>query len=957
MKGNSNKAIKVVRGLAIALTAVLLLCGAAVVGITLWLTPQRLGRIVSQELSKELGADVRASDISWTFWSSIPRLVVSTDTVSVVSRNFRQLPADKRRLLPAGADTLALSTGLHGAVNVPDLFRSRLSLSELRADSVSVNIVAFDSALNNYTFRPIHEMTRKMQVGFSELHLVGPVHLRYFQAGNTDLRLLLSSLHFDTSENSGRYALKLGGVLNLSLKEEPVLHDFPFAISTDVNLDTKPLRIHTDDFRARLDGTSLRLTLDMTLDGTARFNSASVKIRNLDYPALTESVPLLRQYIPAGLNAALQLDLDAALDAPYAIRPGELPAFTVNFRIPEASGSYPLQGSPVKLDRLAADGTFRFDGKRPEAAALTIGNFMLEDRGARLSGSGSVRNLLTDPHVRADLRGQAQLSTISALLPAGSMQGYTADGKLSADVSLDALVSQLRNGNFKHFMLHGDISAPSLHVANPAQGLDLRVNNLKLKCAYDSIREHTSLAFHSGPLALRSGTTKLQLSKTALSVRASHRTKSYLAPAFTAPQIWNADGAATSPVAHQNPFLTFGMADMVGGLSDDWDANVAISTGSGRAIIGGKPPVNIRRAELALNLDSLQVRALELGTCGTEVTVTGCVSNLRQFITSSTPVPLPAKFDIGIDTLQINRLARAYWTPVPMAEASRLQPGDTVAMLLPRNLLVDLKIRARDAIYTSYTLSPLSAGIHLENGNLAVNSLHIGTPFADAKGALTFNTSDMQDMSLNYDVALGQMDTEKIFAEFPQIMDKMPQLSDVSARLGASSSGGFLFFPTMWVNNPSIHGTVDLDVKHLTVKQWPELRHYTRWLMIPDGEVSFHNFDIHASLLDNIVDVDPFTIAFSRYSLTFMGLGNLEGKIYAHAGVNHSPLHIPFGINVQGDMHHPHISLGGRAWKDRNAMKVTPGEEPLRTLNLMQATRKFFTAFLNTAATFTPAKP
>lgn len=954
MKGRTRKniTVRVVRGLAIGLAAALLLCGVAVVCFTFWLTPQRLGRILSQELSEELGADVRVSDVSWTLWSSFPEFVVATDSVSVVSRSFRQLPADRRRQLPPGADTLAISTGLHGAVNVRDLLHSRLSLSRLRADSLSVSLMALAPSLNNYTFHPRHERTRKLQVAFGELHLVGPVNFRYFRAGKADLTILLDSLHFDTREKSGLYSLRLGGIADLSLKNQPVLSRLPFDISTNIDLDEKPLRIRTDDFKARLDGTSLGVKLDMTADGTVRFRNASVMIRHLSYPSLLESVPLLREYIPPKLKAALRLDLDAALDRPYSIRPGEYPSLTVKFRIPEAKGSYPLRGNPVTLDRLTARGTFSFNGDHPEVSALTVGDFMLEEGGARLSGSGTVRNLLSDPHVRADLRGQARLSTLSALLPAGAMQGYAATGNISADVNLDAIVSQLQKGNFTHLVLNGDISARTVHVRNIAQGFDMKVDKVRLKCKYDSVRERTSLALRSGPLALRSGTTKLHVSETALTLRASHRAKAYMPPTFSPPQIWNADGVTTSAVAHRNPFVTFGLADMIGGLGNDWDATLAISAGPGTAVIGGKPPVSIRRADLALNLDSLRVRALELGTCGTEVALTGYVANLRQFLSSSCPVSLPVRFDIDIDTLQINRLARAYWTPVAMAEASRLQPGDTVAALLPRNLVVDLNIRARDAVYTSRTLSPLSAGIHLENGKLAVNSLHVGTPFADASGALTYDTSDMQDMSLNYDVALSRMDMEKIFAAFPQITAKIPALGHISARLGFSGSAGFLFFPTMWVDNPSMHGVVDLDIEHLTVRQWPELRHYTRWLLIPDGAISFHNFDIRATLSDDIVAVNPFTIASGRYSLTLMGLGNLEGKIYAHAGVNHSPLHIPFGINVQGDLHHPRVSLGGRAWKDRDAMKVTPGEQPLRTLNLVQATRKFITLMLNTAAAY-----
>lgn len=84
-----KKTLKILKICAIVLASgvgliILLLCG-----LTLYLTPERLTRIVNREASQYLQADVKCKHITYTLWSSFPRFNVSTDSIIIVSRTLR----------------------------------------------------------------------------------------------------------------------------------------------------------------------------------------------------------------------------------------------------------------------------------------------------------------------------------------------------------------------------------------------------------------------------------------------------------------------------------------------------------------------------------------------------------------------------------------------------------------------------------------------------------------------------------------------------------------------------------------------------------------------------------------------------------------------------------------------------------------------------------------------------
>ena len=113
-----STAAQILKASCFTIGSLILLAVIAIAGLSLWLTPQRLTRLVNEEGSKYLNADIQAGTIDYTLWSSFPSLRIHADSLRIVSRSLRALPNDVKKNLPDNSDLLLTTGAIEGSVNV-----------------------------------------------------------------------------------------------------------------------------------------------------------------------------------------------------------------------------------------------------------------------------------------------------------------------------------------------------------------------------------------------------------------------------------------------------------------------------------------------------------------------------------------------------------------------------------------------------------------------------------------------------------------------------------------------------------------------------------------------------------------------------------------------------------------------------------------------------------------------
>lgn len=948
-----RKAFRVVGIILVSLIAVILI---GVTALTLWLTPERLENILDTQLSKQMDADFRIHNPRFTFCRSFPHLELEVDSVSVKSRTLNGIPSSLAALLPENASDLAGAGKISADVNVLKLLSGKIALGRIEADSLRVNLVVLNDTLNNFNIVKSKGRKDVPEFSVSVLKLRRPGTISYRSIpDNALVNVNLEALDLLHTDRKNEYTLRFPGYANVYSGGVSLLQNLPFDMSGKLALRFHPFGIHTDRYDVALGGTRGRLSIDMNIGKNMKVNNFNYNLSTMSLTDLLQFLPSVRAGYPASLKADVGMNLTARLLSPWNIDNPSLPSLEVNFNIPKGKIVYrAMKGRDVEIDNIALRGFVTFDGNNPGATVIRVPQYNLSGEGTNLHGSIVVDRLATDPRIRTSLNGKSDLSKLLAL--AGIRKGLNIEGVVDMDADASASFSGLADGSLRHFNASGKFKAGKLQVSDSQSGMLASLDGASLICSFDSMLRAGSMTLVGKNLSAKMKEMAVALKNATLNFSLKRNRSGIIAPEFHTPEEWMADARTQAMAPHTPVTFHFTAPDRVKNLMKDWRVFLRIIAGSGTFTHSGlgAEPFTLDKVDMLASFDSLKVRHLALHSGMTAARLNGSVANLRQFLSSKRAAPLKANLNLFIDTVQINELARNYYHPHPdqAHRDSMPHPDDTITMLIPRNIMADVHLSAGETRYTNLHLYNLNGHLHMANGKVNVDSLRIGSDFGNAAANLVYDTSDMQQMGMDCNVNVSDVNVVNFFKNFKKVLAMMPQMKNLDGNLSAQCTAGLRIFPDMYLNVPSVTADINLQARGLTVKQDEFIRRITRMLLLPDGELKIADMNVHADVRNNLLHLYPFLFDVSKYSLKMLGLNNFDGKMYYHIGVEHSPLHIPFGINIQGDIHHPHISFGGKDWKDVHGAEISAGVMDSNHINVIRESRKYMHQFLSHAADY-----
>lgn len=365
--------------------------------------------------------------------------------------------------------------------------------------------------------------------------------------------------------------------------------------------------------------------------------------------------------------------------------------------------------------------------------------------------------------------------------------------------------------------------------------------------------------------------------------------------------------------------------------------------------------------DLSLNEEALSLRNLSMSLSDTPAKVRGEIGNLRGFITKPASKENPIVLDLyaDVDRLDINSLSRNYVESKGGEKAVKARPtssaSDTVALLIPRNIKADIHASVSETNYTNLNLTDLVADISVADGVADVSRIGMTSSFGKAYAAFLYDSSDLQNMKVGATLALENIDIVKFFAKFHSLLEMMPQMKNLSGFISINGSLESRMFPTMYLNIPSFHADIDVEGRELLVHQSRFIRRITKMMMIrTDDDIRIKDINVHAGLHDNLLQLYPFNFEFDRYKLHMLGVNNFNGRLYYHIGVEESPLHFPFGINIEGMFHNPKLRFGRASYDIKKGEEVTERIQEVNTLNFTHMLREAMQAFICTGARYKP---
>ncbi|MDE5868903.1 MAG: AsmA-like C-terminal region-containing protein, partial [Muribaculaceae bacterium] len=805
------------------------------------------------------------------------------------------------------------------------------------------------------------------------------------------------------------YTLKILGNVNADVEGLEILRGFPFQLDGDVALGFDPFRFATSDYHVNLGSLRSNIDMRMQVGGNSRLDAFSWHLDNFDLFRFLSYIPgidLSSVSTLQSIDMPLTVNATARLTSPWRLSSSVLPSAEVDFNISDGDISYTLSdGTRCALRHEGAGGCLFFNGTDPEASSFVIPPFHLVGEGLDLTLGADMQRLLGKPVVEASVEGNALLRHITDAFP--FLRPYNLQGDIEAlatmranlpklseisnpqvapfsDLAMDGKITMENfSGLFGEKKIKGsgkrleiDIEGGSADgsmprkidfsgagedlvfssASNAAESFKIDMKDMKIAGELDPQTIGAKLAFQSSAVNMKSGQERVALGGIDLTFKADKLKTPVKVKNYAAPAVWKADTASLAYIPHTSEFLQVKLPKDALDFMSQWKVSTDLKIKNGVISTPSFPARNtIRNLDIAASFDSVVVRNLQFRSRSSSLAMRGKIRNLRQFLASSTPAPLYVGLEVAVDTLSINQLAGTFLRSKKGKDLNASPDGvhedDTIAMLLPRNIIADIRATAKETQYMNLHLYDLVTGVHLRDGNLDVKNLRIGADFGNAFLNFDFNTSDIQAIGMRGDVGLMDINVVNFFKNFHTLLLMMPQMKNLEGEISAEADFSLLSFPNMYVNIPSLGADIRVQGDGLTVHQSPFIRHITRMLLIREnGPLHIADMNVHASLHDNLLELYPFTFSVDRYRLRMGGLNNFDGDLYYHIGVEKSPIPFPFGINVVGKFSHPDIRFGGAHWKIKKGEEITSSVMEDKEMNIMAVGRKFLKEFLRKAA-------
>ena len=689
----------------------------------------------------------------------------------------------------------------------------------------------------------------------------------------------------------------------------------------------------------------------------------------------------------------------------------DLPEILATVTVEDANLIYhPRGGKKIVANDIYIEVSGHYNPHNTEATSIYVKEIRMHGEGISLKGHAHVDNLTGETqNFEGDFSFKSPLmETLSYLLPNSSMK---IAGYLKGDIEFKGYANNLGKDGVKNLALSGDVESTSLKVTAASLGnlrlknfkgdyqaripsypltdysgtkldMDLTADSVALKNsdtnlllaalamkldAIDTVKGNPnpngSLTLNLGSLNLSQGTTGFIADNIAL--YASGALNSTTPPSYSTVPSYNPgnDSIIFSRVDHTPSTLVYGGGGMIQTLMTMVNLNADFSLGKAKF---KSPdylfPVEVEGLKVSTDLDHAGFSASDIVIARSSCSITGDAYGLKPFITSNEATRLKASALIDFNNVDINQLSWGYYgamTALGKDSVFYVPPmlpftaADSVCVLIPRNIDADIKLNSNSAEYMQYKFAPLSTDIIVKDGAATLQALTVGTPYCTAIVDWTYSTSQLDNIFMDLNAKVENFSFSPFYNVFPSLTQKAPEIENLTGEINAQIGCYFNMFPDMFMNEESLKGHFDIKGSNMEFARKGKRQTITHLMLIEGNHpIKIQNINLDGDFHNNILQLNPFKLAFDDYQLGLAGVNNTAGDLYYHIALEKSPFHMPFGVSIFGKMKHPQFRLGGTAIDDYRSEMVTTNPDTKINANIMAYLKHGWLLFVQEAAKY-----
>ena len=356
----------------------------------------------------------------------------------------------------------------------------------------------------------------------------------------------------------------------------------------------------------------------------------------------------------------------------------------------------------------------------------------------------------------------------------------------------------------------------------------------------------------------------------------------------------------------------------------DWDFDGSMSIGSA-GVVSPYFPLRNRLSDVRASFNNNELRfdsfRLASGTSG--LSASGRLGGLRSALAGRGMLRLD--MDLDAERLNLNELLAAWelgsrFEPEGLSDASleiedeeyqemvvvdtladSAEPDVSTLIVVPGNLVADLRLKASDVSYAKLKIDSMTADIAVRERCVQLTNTSLSSDIGDIGFEGFYSTRTKQDLKTGFDLELKDITAEKVIEMMPAVDSVMSMLKSFRGRLNCVVSATADLDTAMNIMTPSINGVIRISGEDLTLSESTAFEQIARKLMFKDrtgGHID--RMSVEGMISDNKIEVFPFVLKVDRYTLAMSGVQNLDASFKYHVSVIDSPLPFRVGIDLSG---------------------------------------------------------
>lgn len=630
------------------------------------------------------------------------------------------------------------------------------------------------------------------------------------------------------------------------------------------------------------------------------------------------------QVLPDGMLADGKVAFAAT--AVGDVADGKLPLVDANVTLSDGSFYYP-QALPYRVSRIGGDLSASLNLNEGGRSDVVVGSLKAHTLNTDVSVSGRVDDLLGDMHIDAVLKGTLPLADAKPMLP--DTLPFVAEGVADLNLKANFLMSQLQAKAYDNMKASGtvklkkmDFTYDSIHAVAPDLTVVLQLPAVehKGKMAEAHIMG-SSLGFSMGAIVAN-------VQRPNINVGVNNITREQVSAAFeVAMERTTASLDSTS--------IDLSALSLSGSVRlDSTQTNILKQ-------YNPNLDVDLRQTLVRTNLISediyfnnldfhytpelCEIADADFRLGRSDLQLYGTVENLEPWLDHKAMLVGDLQLTSNYaDVDEIMDLVSGMGTDKDTLEQMRQEDKvdkEANPFIVPKDVDFTLNTHIKRSLAFGNDLGDLVGAVTVKDGVAVLDQIGFVCKAATMQLTALYKSPRPNNLFAAIDFHLLDIQIDELLDMIPVVDTLVPMLAAFNGNADFHLAGESYLFADYKPKMSSLLGSAAISGKNLVVMdnnsiaQIAKLMQFKSW-KDKDNKIMIDSLSVEMTCLRKEIEVFPFLLNIGKYQLCASGKHTLDNQCGYHVELLKNPLMAKVGVDVQGSLKSPKISLGQVRYAD-----------------------------------------